>query len=636
MKHTALRTTLTATFTAVAAAVLLVACGGGGGGDSPTATASTPADTGAVVSTALHLSGTVTGFGSVIIDGQKFDDSAANVKIDTNPAAPDSATLSDLKLGMQVEGTVSNGTLTDVVVRASARGTVGLVNLALGTFTVFQQTVTVVTTGATPTVFDGLSGLSALAVGDVVEVHGTVDANKQIVATRVERKATGDLASGVRIGGVLVTLDAAAKTFKLGDLTVNYASATLLPAGTTLAVGQVIAVYADKAPTAGSDLVAKTVKVAGTEEGGSVGVGGPVMAYTSLSDFTVAGVRVDASAAVFETGSAADLKLGVSVAVEGKITAGVLKASKARVLKTSVDVKASLAGAVTDFVNNTSFKVRGAPVDASAAAYTGGTASDLGNGANVKVTGKIVGEMLKADTVEFTSLPPTGAITLKGEIRDLDAKTGSFHFLGVNLQLAANLVISGGTTADLANGKRVEITGTALAPPAAAPGGATATATPTLSVTKLSFLGELAPQVSVLGGRVDGLTAAGFKLPGVTINLTPNTSFSGGVLADLGNGVQVLVTGTWNAQLQAVVASSVEIRKPEDKPAGVAVAGAVSDFVSKSAFRIGQQKVDASSAVYTNGTEADLANGRAVEGSGVLAGPEGARYVLLSKLRFLK
>jgi hypothetical protein len=62
----------------------------------------------------------------------------------------------------------------------------------------------------------------------------------------------------------------------------------------------------------------------------------------------------------------------------------------------------------------------------------------------------------------------------------------------------------------------------------------------------------------------------------------------------------------------------------------------VSDFVSKSAFRIGQQKVDASNAVYTDGTEADLANGRAVEGSGVLAGPEGARYVQLSKLRFLK
>ncbi len=632
MKNSPLRTTLTATFTAVAAAVLLVACGGGGGGDGTAAMASTPADAGTAVSTALHLSGTVTGFGSVIIDGQKFDDSAANVKIDTNPAAPDSATLSDLKLGMQVEGTVSNGTLTDVVVRASARGTVGLVNLTLGTFTVLQQTVSVATTGATPTVFEGLSGLAALAVGDVVEVHGTVDANKQIVATRVERKATGDLASGIRIGGVLVTLDATAKTFKLGDLTVNYASATLLPTGTTLAAGQLIAVYADKAPTAGSALVAKAVKVASADEGSSFGVGGPIMAYTGLADFTVAGVHVDASAAVFETGSAADLKLGVSVAVEGKITAGVLKASKARVLKTAVDVKASLAGAVTDFVNNTSFKVRGAPVDASAAVYTGGTASDLGNGANVKVTGKIAGEMLKADTVEFTSPPATGAITLKGEIRDLDAKTGNFHFLGVNLQLAANVVLSGGTTADLANGKRVEITGTALVAPSTAASGAT----PTLSVTKLTFLGELTPQVSVLSGRVDGLTAAGFKLPGVTISLTANTSYTGGVLADLGNGVQVLVTGTWNAQLQAIVASSIEIRKPENQPAGVSVSGAVSDFVSKSAFRIGQQKVDASSAVYTDGTAADLANGRAVEGSGVLAGAEGARYVLLNKLRFLK
>jgi Domain of unknown function (DUF5666) len=531
---------------------------------------------------------------------------------------------------MQVEATVSGGTLTDVVVHAAARGKVGSIDLTASTFTMFQQTVSVVTTGASPTVFEGVSGLSALVAGDVVEVHGTLDASKQIVATRIERKAAGDLAGGIRTGGVLANLNATAKTFKLGALTVDFSAATLLPAGATLAEGQVVAVFADSAPgNAGAALVARAVKVARAEEGTSVGIGGRVMAYTSVADFVVSGVHVDASAATFETGTSDDLKLGAEVAVEGQVSGGVLKASKARVLKTPVDVNASLAGPVTDFVSSKSFKVRGTPVDASAAVFTGGAAADLGNGANVKVTGHVVGEQLKADTIEFLSLPSTGPVTFKGEIRDLNVQAGTFHFLGVNLKLSGEVIYVGGTAADLANGKRVEVTGTAAA-------AVTTGMTPTLNVTRLSFLGDLAPQVSVVAGRVDGLAGSSFKLPGVTVNIGSGTVFSGGTLADLTNGVAVLVTGTWSAQAQALVASKIEIRKPEDRPSGVSVAGAISDFTSKAAFRIGQQKVDATEAVFTDGTEVDLANGRAVEASGVLAGAEGARYVKLAKLRFLK
>lgn len=611
---------------AIASSAMLVACGGGGGG-ADAASDSGGADS----SSALSVNGTITGFGSVIIDGQKFDDSAASVSIDTNPAAPASATLSDLKLGMQVEGKVKAGLLTDVVMHASARGSIGAVNVAGSSFTIYQQTVSVVSTGPTPTVFEGVSGLAALAAGDVVEVHGSVDANKQIVATRVERKAPTDLAGGVRLGGLVTGLNATAKTFKLGELVVDFSAASVLPASKALADGQMVAVYADKAPTAGGALLAKGVKITVPEEGGTVDIGGRIMAFASVADFTVSGLHINASAATFDGGTAADLALGVAVAAEGKITAGVLKAAKLRVLKTAADVNASLAGNITDFVTSASFKVRGAPVDASAASFTGGTAADLGNGANVKVTGKVKGDLLKADAVEFTAVATTGATKLKGEVREFDPRAGTFHFLGVNLVLGTGVEYVGGSASDLANGKRVEITGTATKPAAT-----NASSLPTLTVSKIEFLGELAAQVSIVSGRIGDLIAGGFKLPGVAVLVSSATSFSGGEWSDLANGVEVLVTGVWNAQKQALVATMIEVRKSSPTATGVAVAGSITDFVSVSAFRIGQQKVDASAATFVGGTAADLANGKAVEGAGVLAGAEGARYVKLAAVRFLK
>jgi hypothetical protein len=622
------------------------------------------------------VSGTITGFGSVIIDGQRFDDSAVNVSIDSSLSAPAGGTLSDLKLGMQVQGTLTAGVLSDVVVRASAVGAVGAIDLVASTFTVYSQAISVTTTGATPTVFEGLSGLSALTVGDVVEVHGTVGAGNQIVATRVERKARTDTAAGVRLAGLVSGLNA--NSFNLGNLNVDFTGATVIPAGKAVANGQMVAVYADAAPV-GNKLVAKGVRIASTDEGTGYGVGGRIMAYTSVSDFTISGIKVDGSTATFVGGVAADLALGVEVAVEGTMTAGVLKATKVRVLKTPDDVKASLSGTVTDFVTNASFKVRGAAVDASAASYTGGTASDLGNGASVKIVGRIQGDLLKADTVEFTAPAATGAIKLKGEIRDLNASAGTFHFLGVNLKLNSDVVYLAGTAADLANGKRVEVTGVSASTTAVTAPSTAASApavTPTLNVSQVQFLPALTPQVSVVSGRVNALTATGFKLPGVTVSISNSTTFTGGVAADLSNGIEVLVSGLWNSQLGALVATSIEVHMPQvtpgsgsgstgggstsgtgggstgstggstsssgnttgasQTPAVLTLRGAITEYVSRSAFRIAGQKVDASLATITGGSVLDLGNARTVEATGVIAGVEGARYLKLSTLRIIQ
>jgi hypothetical protein len=622
-----LRAHLTRIAVSTVAAAVLAACGGGGGGGNESTTPVQVTPPPVAVEPDTYVSGTVTGFGSVIIDGQKLDDTAASVSIDINPAAPTTGTLADVKLGMQVQAKLSAGKLSDVVLRASAVGVVGGVDVANGSFTLMRQTVRVLTTGATPTVFEGVSGLAALAAGDVVEVHGSVDANKHIAATRVERKARTDTAAGVRIGGVLGSLNSSAKTFKLADLTVDYSSATVLPAGKTLADGQLVTVFAQAAPT-GTTWVVKTVKVAGAEEGSHSGVGGRIMAYASLADFTVGGIRVDASTATFEGGTAADLAAGVAVAVEGKVSAGAIKASKVRVLKTAEDVKASLAGAVTDFVSTTSFRVRGASVDASGASFTGGVAADLGNGAAVKVVGTVKADVLQADSIEFVTPAVSAVVKAKGELHELNLLAGTFKLLGLTFKLGNTLQVQGGMVSILVNGAKVEVTGT---PDANDP--------KLVTITKISIVTDRAPEVRLVTGRVSQITDTGFKLPGLLVVYGADAEFVGGVRADVVGGVEVIVAGIVNAQTGALTASRVEVRKPQTQTSAVpslALKGAISDFTSKAAFRIAMQKVDASEAVFTDGTEADLANGKAVEAVGVMAGAEGARYVKLAKLRFLK
>jgi hypothetical protein len=238
-------------------------------------------------------------------------------------------------------------------------------------------------------VFEGMSGLTALTAGGVVAVHGTVDTNKQVIATRAERKSRTDAAAGVRLAGQVLALDTAAKTFKLNDLLVSCAAATVLPACKTLANGQVVAVFADGAPStgvAGFSLQAKGVKIASVEEGAAFAVGGHIIAFASPADFTDSGVRIDASTA----------------------------------------------------------------------SLSGGSVADLGNGANVKISGEVQGELLKADRVEFVALPAAGMVKLKGELRDLNTTAGTFYFLGVNLKLGTAVPCVGGTAADLANGRAVE------------------------------------------------------------------------------------------------------------------------------------------------------------------------------------
>jgi len=397
---------------AIGVVAVLSACGGGGG----------PSATGLGVTT-QSVSGTITGFGSVYIDGVRYDDSLASVRIEEDSTEPRSIESSALRLGMRVELSADDGDrAARIHVIPELQGPVSEVQA--DRFVVLGKTIRVVPEGAstgTPTVFEGLTGLAGLAplsVGQVVEVHGLPDATdaNTIVATRVELK-TGSGAAILRLTGTIsnpIPGVGGAGSFTVGSITVNFTAATrITPSLGALVAGRKVAIWSDTAAV-GSVVSAKAISVrsAQSTDASRFRVSGIPANYNSVNKtFELQGLIVDASSATLEVkgGVLANLSTATPVRVKGDVVSDVFKAREIRfvVLDDSDEdsrkaLSGELSGLVTDFVSVASFKVRGVSVDASSAMeFEGGTAAGLANGRNVKIEGLQTATGIRAKEVKF-------------------------------------------------------------------------------------------------------------------------------------------------------------------------------------------------------------------------------------------
>jgi len=606
--------------TCALSAAALVACGGGGGdaGGDSTVQVTPPTTPSASIAS---VDGTITGFGSVIIDGQRFDDSVAKVAIANRPDAQTAGTLGDLHTGMRVQGELKDGVLQNLVVNFALAGTVGAVDTTAGTLTVFGQTIKTTTAGQLPTVFEGFSALSQLAVGDLVKVSGTVASDGSITATRIERKPK-DGTELFRLSGAVQGLDTTAKTFALvgnSSVTVSYADAKLLPTGAVIENGKLVSVVATTAPTTSggkSVLAASVVEVKARKlpDSSDTTVGGPINDFKSLGSLRIGDVVVDASTATLKEGTvAADVVNGAQAQAHGTVKDGVMKADWLRVFKNDTALKALLIGQVTDYVSLANFTLRGTVVDASAARFTKGTAADVAAGAWVQVTGQLTSAGVKATEIAVQPPPADKPQRLSGAISGVDLAAHSFSLLGTTVKWTdttkLNLDVKNVTT--LANGLQVAVEGTY----SATTGVFTATS---ISVTATPG----AAKTIGFSGIAFNVTADSLQVGSYTVQLTANTVLqpSGTKLADLVNGsrlsLKVVVTGSeGNIKLTAL---SIELQKPEKDASGndvVYLGGLVGDFVSTANFKVGGQQVDASASTvkFIDGDAAKLANGAKVE-----------------------
>ena len=517
------------------AAALLVACGGGGS-DSSGASAESV------------YQGTIGGFGSVIVNGVRFDDSAARITVDDEVV-----TVGSLKLGMRtdVTGSVasdgSTGTATSCVVDTSVRGPIASIDAATKTFKI--RGISVQTDDKT--VFEGASNLAALKVGDWVEVHGSVDfTNRVVQATRVEVKAPEDVGRLVLFGKATAVT---ATTFTLGDLSVDFSKAKLIGFdANVIPEGAVVRVRSNTSPV-GNVLVAsvvKAVKAPRLLDGTPAAVEGRVQQYKSISDFLVSGTAVDATSAEFQNGTAADLSEGKRVIVFGTLANGKIVAKKLRFFKNEVDGEVRLIGMVSDYVSVSSFKVRGVAVDASAATFEGGDAAQLTDGRLVEIKGQSVGSVVKATKVEFEQVAG-GTNVLTGAVSGF-VSTADFKVGGKPAKVASDVRYINGTAADIVNGVQLWMTGASDAAG--------------VFVAKLVIVSPrpVIGPTQAAGTVADVGTDGSFKLNGTLVTTSTTTRFIGGTAANVVAGTWVVVTGRVTAGVLAADTVAFPGKKGDD------------------------------------------------------------------------
>ena len=314
---------LTKALFAAAAALSLAACSGGGSSNDD-------APQSAAQSVPVISSGAVTGFGSVFVNGVRFETSSATFTINGRPG-----TQADLRVGhvVKVHGHrdgAGNSTADRIEFDDLVKGPVTSVDAAAGTLVVLGQTVLV----DADTSFDDNSpgaALAGLAAGDIVEVSGMRRADGDILATRIEAKPAGTI---FEVTGVASAVDTAAHKLNVSALVVDYSAATVqnFPSGQPRN-GDLIEARGSSVNAAG-ELVASSIELKRDDDdrgaGMEVELEGLITRFVSATDFDVAAKPVTTTSTTrFENGSAADLALNVKVEAEGQVNAsGVLVATK--------------------------------------------------------------------------------------------------------------------------------------------------------------------------------------------------------------------------------------------------------------------------------------------------------------------
>jgi hypothetical protein len=363
---------------------LLAACGGGGGGDD----SGTP--TGGGGGAQSYVAGPISGLGSIIVGGVRFEDNSARIESEDDDDGR-SRNRSELQLGMMVEvqassidDSTSRGTAALIRFGSEMKGPVASIEAGSQTIRVLDQTVEI----RPETVFAPslAGGFNAIAIGQILEIHAQFDAaTGRYSATRIELE---DNANEYRLRGVLSSLDTTAKTFKIGDAVINYAGVTELPA--TLADSQRVRVRLQTAQVNGQWVATRLRSgVRRVDDFGDARIRGLVTAFTSATQFEVQGVPVEVAAGARVEGTVAQ---GAMVEVRGRAEGGRILASRVKVLNRDDDEvrRVELHGTVSalDTTARTFMLREVMIVYSERTEFKDGSAARLANGQAVEVKGQ--------------------------------------------------------------------------------------------------------------------------------------------------------------------------------------------------------------------------------------------------------
>lgn len=416
-----------------------------------------------------NISGVITGFGSVFVNGVEYETTGASVQMDG--VASDESSL-EAGMVVSVQGRTNADGLTGV---ASAihyadvtEGVVLAVNLTngVGSLNVMGQTVQV----NSLTLFDsdvpGIT-LDTIPPGSIAEVSGFTDGSGTIYATRIEiKKAALQPGDILEVKGVVSNLTAT--TFQLGDLVVNYSGATQVPGN--LANGLHVEVKATAAPTDNGSgtytLAATAVEIEGD---GSIGIGGTdgdalhLQGVVTVFDMATSTMVVNGqmlkvrSDAMRDGKTFADLTPGTFIRLEAEHTQGDWLVKEIEIGRSSdVEIKANIeaidlvAGTITllgtsIIIDSNTLKQDGLTLNSQHAFDI----NDLAIGDRVEVDVYIsAGQWFAA---KLTREDPGTGVVLEGEVTSVaPVQVAGFNVTGLDALLGATPAV----------GTALEITGT--------------------------------------------------------------------------------------------------------------------------------------------------------------------------------
>ncbi len=390
-------------------------------------------------------SGTITGFGSVFVNGKRFETNSAQFTVDGELGKGQG----DLKRGMTVTvigsfngnqrlaSSVRQEDAVEGLVQSVAADGLGLV--------VLGQTVLVDSTTIIDNNIPGQNILNLVAGTDNVEVNGHVRPNGVIQATFIEKKLAG-VTPEVR--GFISSHSAGTTTFRIGNLTVNYAGAIIndmpTPSGSNWDT-LFVEVKGTTFNSGTTTLIAIKVEPENHGVGNNVDefeVEGFVTQVLGLGDFFIGTTHVQTTSATeFRGGTIDEIVVGAKLSAEGRLANGILIAKHVK-FHGSARLEGDIA---TRDVGNNRFTITGLPGLAVTVnsqtefkANGGGTVTglnDLPPGAHVRVRGRTTGtNTLVATRVEQRSADDD--VDLQGPLQG-PVVAPNLTILGVTVNTAA-------------------------------------------------------------------------------------------------------------------------------------------------------------------------------------------------------
>ena len=275
--------------------------------------------------TAVASRGEITGFGSVYVNGRRYQTERTHFRVDDDDGKQD-----DLRLGMIVTVVGSHDDdgyhADEIVYDNELKGPVSAIDIIDGsskTLTILGQSVLV--TRDTKIDDDGGLTYDTIATGDVLEVSGYVG-DSQLIATHIELQDNDD---EIEIKGTIDNL--LADSFEIRGFPVSYDDDTEIDDDIgSLANGLYVEVKG-QLDVAGTTLIAREIE---SEDDGfdhdenEFEIKGVISGYVAdNSTFMLQGIQVDASTAELEPSSLA-LADDLLVEVEGHLVDGVLIADE--------------------------------------------------------------------------------------------------------------------------------------------------------------------------------------------------------------------------------------------------------------------------------------------------------------------